>query len=117
MDTEFINLCIGLIILITSNVLLGSVTSLFQKQFDKVKFIQGVIKSSIILTVFIGVTYAGVLNPNILMIEINGQSTDLLTAIKMLVMGSYLWYGKDVFVKLSNLISGKVKIGKDEETK
>jgi len=98
---------LGLIIL---NIILGSVNSFFIKQFDKTKLWQGIFKGIIVSSSFICVCFIGQLNPNILLVSVDGKEINLSNATYLLMMSGYLYYGKEVLVKLSSFISGKFKI-------
>jgi len=98
---------LGLIVL---NIVLGSVNSFFLKQFDKTKLWQGVFKGIVVSISFICVCFIGQLNPNILLVSVDGKEINLSNATYLLMMSGYLYYGKEVLVKLSSFISGKFKI-------
>ena len=110
MDYNIFNLGLSLLILALINITLGSITSIFQQQFDKIKFLRGFIKASIIVLSFVGVIYVGSLNPDIVVISVNNQNVDLYTGTKMLMLTGYLFYGKQVLIKLSSFVSGNYKI-------
>ena len=109
MDQNILYLGISLLTLVTINIILGSVSSLFQKQFDKTKLFQGIIKGVVVTACFVAVIYVGKLTPNIIVINVNGINVDLFTATHMLMLSSYIFYGKEVLVKLSSFVSGKYK--------
>ena len=109
MDMQILYLGLSLISLIVINIVLGSVTSIFQKQFDKTKLFQGVIKGLVVTACFVAVIYVGKLTPNIIVINVNGINVDLFTATHMLMLSSYIFYGKEVLIKLSSFVSGKYK--------
>jgi len=109
MDQNILYLGISLLALVTINIILGSVSSLFQKQFDKTKLFQGIIKGLIVTGCFVAVIYVGKLTPNIIVVNVNGINVDLFTATHMLMLSSYIFYGKEVLVKLSSFVSGKYK--------
>jgi len=109
MDQSILYLGISLLALVTINIILGSVSSLFQQQFDKTKLFQGIIKGLVVTACFVAVIYVGKLTPNIIVINVNGINVDLFTATHMLMLSSYIFYGKEVLVKLSSFVSGKYK--------
>jgi len=110
MDTQVLYLGIALLSLVVINIILGSVTGLFQQQFDKTKLGQGIIKGIIIVGCFISVCYIGKLTPNVVVINVNNIAVDLATATHMLILSSYLWYSKEVLIKLSSFVKGDYKI-------
>jgi len=109
MDQNILYLGISLLALVTINIILGSISSLFQQKFDKTKLFQGIIKGIIVTGCFVTVVYVGKLTPNIIIINVNGINVDLFTATHMLMLSSYIFYGKEVLVKLSSFVSGKYK--------
>jgi len=109
MDQNILYLGISLLALVTINIILGSISSLFQQQFDKTKLFQGIIKGLVVTACFVAVIYVGKLTPNIIVINVNGINVDLFTATHMLMLSSYIFYGKEVLIKLSSFVSGKYK--------
>jgi len=110
MDTQTYYIGISLLSLVIINIILGSISSIFTKQFDKVKFIQGIIKGLIIVGCFIGVIYVGKLTPNIIVINIDGKDVNLGVATYLIMLSGYLYYGKEVLIKLGSFIKGDYKI-------
>lgn len=113
-ESQIMVLGASLLSLVIFNIILGSVTSLFQQQFDKVKFFQGIAKGFIITSVFVGVCYVGKMTPDIIVINVNGQDVSLYDGTYMLMMGSYVWYGKEVLVKLSGFVKGDYKVDENK---
>lgn len=105
-DYQMLNLGIGLIILISINILLGSINSLLEKNFDKTKFINGCIKGVIVSVSFCGVYFVGLLNPSI-SLEIMGQQLTLLMAVNTILIGGFTWYGFEVLKKLASFVNAK----------
>jgi hypothetical protein len=58
---------------------------------------------------FIGVCVIGKLTPEIIVINVNGQDVSLYDGTYLLMLSSYLWYSKEVLVKLSSFVSGSFK--------
>lgn len=104
-DIQIFTLGLSLLALICINILLGSINAIIHKDFDKIKLIQGSIKGVIICVSFIGCYFIGVLNPDIIVINANGQDINLLTAINVIILSGYIWYGKEVLIKLANFIN------------
>ena len=102
-----LNLTIGLLIFMSANVVLGSVNSLFDKKFNKEKFFKGVGKSLIVLVCYVGVYYAGSLNPDILVMKINEIDVNMLTAIYASVVVGYIAYAVQLVDKLSKMVVPK----------
>ncbi len=114
MDFQIINLSVGLLFLMIINIVLGSIASIFESKFDKNKLIKGMVKGGIVLGCFIGTFYVGILNPDIIVANINGQDVDLLTGTHMILLAGYVWYGKEVLTKLITFIAGKLEINEKQ---
>ena len=108
MDLNMINVGVGLLGLILINIILGSMSAILQKQFDKIKLFQGIIKGIIVTISFIGCVFIGQLNPDILVISAEGQDVNLVTGINILLITAYIWYGKEVFTKLASFVNAKI---------
>lgn len=114
-DQNTLYLGISLLVLTTLNIILGGVNSLFQKEFDITKLFKGIAKSLVVVLCFVSVVLVGQLLPNILLINIDGKEVNLASATYLLMVSGYLFYGKEVLVKLSGFIRGSFKI--DETNK
>lgn len=111
MTINVLFLGLGLLLLIASNIVLGSIDAMFTKAFDPTKFKHGIIKGGIVALCF-AVTYAvGWMNPDVLAVTINGQSVNLLTAVYLVIMAGFLFYAKEVIVKLTAFVNGKLDVG------
>lgn len=108
MDKAFLNLAGGLLVLIISNILLGSVDALLNKTFNTVAFFKGVGKGTIIILATAGVYFAGTLNPDIVAITLGGQELTILSAINLLILTGYFFYAKQVLEKLAVIFKFKV---------
>lgn len=107
MDMQMVNLTIGLLVFMMANVTLGSLNSLFDGTFDKKKFFIGVGKALIVLLVYCGVYYAGTLNADIVVMEIDGVKANIMTAIYIVGLAGYVAYGKQLIEKLKVLMVPK----------
>ena len=116
MTASVIHLAIGLVLLVAVNIVLGSMNALFDGTFDKVKLRNGIIKGIIVAACFIAFYMAGWLNPDIIAIDVDGQTVNLMTASNLALLTAYVLYAKDVFVKLKNMILSKTCGTPPEET-
>ena len=116
MTASVIHLAIGLVLLVAVNIMLGSMSALFDGTFDKVKLRNGIIKGIIVAACFIAFYMAGWLNPGIIAIDVDGQTVNLMTASNLALLTAYVLYAKDVFVKLKNMILSKTSGTPTEET-
>ena len=105
MTTSIIHLAVGLVLLVAVNIVLGSLNALFD----------GTIKGIIVAACFIAFYMAGWLNPDIIAIDVDGQTVNLMTASNLALLTAYVLYAKDVFVKLKNLILSKTSGTPPEE--
>lgn len=103
-DIEILNLAGGLFLLIVTNIGLGSNTAIMEGVFDEVKFRNGCIKGAVIAAALVAVYFAGYLNPNLLVIEVEGQTVNLMSAVYALLMAAFVAYAVDVLKKLRDLI-------------
>ena len=108
-DFQMLYLGIGLIILISINILLGSVNSLLEKKFDKTKFLNGCIKGSIVSISFCGVYFVGILNPSIAL-EIMGQQLTLVMAVNVILISGFSFYAFQVLKKLASFVNAKFDV-------
>lgn len=104
MEQTIIRLAIGLVLLVAVNVVLGSLNALFDGTFDRIKCRNGVIKGVIIAACFVAFYVAGRLNPDIVAIDIDGETVNVATAANLAMVTAYVLYAKDVFSKLSKLV-------------
>lgn len=108
---DIINLGIGLVLLITVNIILGSVDAMLAGEFDRTKFWRGIVKGAIVAVCFIITYLVGWLNPGVVAISINGQAVNLLTAVYLVIMAGFLFYAYEVIGKLAAFVKGKLKTG------
>ena len=102
---------LGLLVLIAVNIILGSIDALLTKSWDKGKFLRGIIKGAIVALCFAAAYLVGWANPDVLAVTINGQSVNLLTAIYVVIMAGFLFYAKEVLMKLATFVNGKLDVG------
>lgn len=108
MTRDAILLGIGLLVLIAVNIILGSVDAIITGGFDRDKLRRGVLKGAIVALCFAATYLVGWLNPDVMAVTINGQSVNLLTAVYLIIMAGFLFYAKEVIVKLAAFVNGKV---------
>lgn len=93
----------------------GRLNALFDGTFDRIKCRNGVIKGIIIAACFVAFYVAGRLNPDIVAIDIDGETVNVATAANLAMVTAYVLYAKDVFSKLSKLVLSKTS-GTPEQT-
>ena len=107
-DIAIVRLGIGLVLLIAANIALGSVNAFMEGTWDIMKF-RGVVAASLI-----AVYYAGWLNPDLLVIEAEGQTVNLMTAVHIALLAAFTAYAVDVLKKLKDMLSTATP-GKEED--
>jgi len=110
-DIQIVRIACGLILLMISNIFLGSIEAWLNGQFDKKKLLQGVIKAFVVAISMCLVYIAGLLNTEVITIDINGEVVNLITGVNLILTGGAIWYAKEVFIKLATFIKGKIDIG------
>lgn len=95
----------GLLLLITSNIALGSVSAIIDKNWNWKVFWKGVIKGAFAVFSFIAVYFAGWLNPELVIIEVDGQTVNLVTAVYLVLLAGFAFYASAVLIKLKNIIT------------
>lgn len=106
-----LRLGLGLLVLIAVNIILGSINAILSKEFDRGKFLRGIIKGVIVALCFAATYLVGWLNPDIMAVTINGQSVNLLTAVYLVIMAGFLFYAQEVIRKLAAFVCGKLDVG------
>lgn len=105
-----LNLFIGLVATMLSNVLLGMTLAKLKQNFNKKKFLEGLVKVISIL-LGIGLMYlTSYLNPDILVANINGTNVNLIDAVKMLFMAGIVMYGSQDLIKLKDILKLKTEV-------
>lgn len=108
------NVGIGVLILATVNVILGSLNAIVNGKFNKAKFSKGTLKAIIISGCLLATAYAGWLNPNIIAIDLGGTNVNLLTATNTILVGSFIVYATMVVNKFAVLLK-VIKVEKKSE--
>lgn len=110
-----LNLFIGLVATMLANVLLGMTLAKLKQNFNKKKFLEGLVKVISIL-LGIGLMYlTSYLNPDILVANINGTNVNLINAIKLLFMAGIIMYGSQDLIKLKDILKLKTEINDLQE--
>ena len=113
-DIAIVRLGIGLVLLIAANIALGSVNAFMEGTWDMMKFRNGCIKGGVVAASLIAVYYAGWLNSDLLVIEAEGQTVNLMTAVHIALLAAFTAYAVDVLKKLKDMLSTATP-GKEED--
>lgn len=114
LDMTIIRLAAGLVLLIAANIALGSINAIIAGEWDSAKFRNGCIKSAVVALALVAVYFAGFLNPDLLVIEADGQTVNLMTAVSLVMLAAFTAYAIDVLKKLKAMIFTATP-GTDEE--
>lgn len=104
LDMTIIRLAVGLVLLIAANIALGSINAIIAGEWDSAKFRNGCIKGGVVALALIAVYFAGFLNPDLLVVEADGQSVNLMTAVSLAMLAAFTAYAVDVLKKLKEMI-------------
>ena len=105
LDMASIRLAVGLVLLIATNIALGSINAIIACEWDLVKFRNGCIKGGVIALALIAVYFAGYLNPDLMVVEVDGQTVNLMTAVSLAMLAAFTAYAVDVLKKLKDMLS------------
>lgn len=112
-----INIIIGLICVMASNIFLGTSLATLKKNFNKVTFINGIVKA-VLIVISVGAMYlCSCLNPDIMVANINNQDVNLISGMELLFIAGIMLYGFKSLVKLRDLLKLKTNIEEKEEEK
>ncbi len=110
-----LNLFIGLVATMLANILLGMTLAKLKQNFNKKKFLEGLVKVVSILS-GVGLMYlTSYLNSDILVANINGTNVNLIDAIKLLFMAGIVMYGSQDLTKLRDILKLKTEINDLQE--
>lgn len=105
-----IKLVIGLICVMSSNILLGATIAKIKKEFNIKSLLNGIFKAGMLLISTMLVYACGYLNPTITAIEINGNMFNLMEAIRLICTTGVIYYGALSIQKITNTIKVSCKV-------
>ncbi|MBQ6282301.1 MAG: phage holin family protein [Bacilli bacterium] len=112
-----IKIIIGLICVMISNVLLGCSLATIKKEWNKNKFLNGLFKAFFIIISCILLYLCSYLNPNILIISIDGNNLNLIDGMKVIFISGISLYGYNDLIKLKEMFTIKVDFKEKEYEK
>lgn len=112
-DMDAFKLGAGLLLLIIANIALGSTEAIIAGKWDKVKFRNGCIRGGIVALAIAAVWVAGWMNPTLLVVEADGQSVNLMSAVVLIMLAAFAAYAVDICRKLRMILT-TVTPGKGE---
>ena len=105
LDMTVVKLAAGLLLLIAANIALGSINAIIAGTWDLIKFRNGCIKSLVIAAALIAVYLAGFLNPDLMVVDVDGQKVNLMTAVTLTMLAAFTAYAVDVIKKLKDMLT------------
>ena len=105
LDMTVVKLAAGLLLLIAANIALGSINAIIAGTWDLVKFRNGCIKSLVIAAALIAVYLAGFLNPDLMVVDVDGQKVNLMTAVTLTMLAEFTAYAVDVIKTLKDMLT------------
>lgn len=112
-----LNIIIGVILVMISNVLLGASLAKLKKEFNKETFFNGIFKI-VCIGVSVGFMYlCSYLNPDIMVLNINGIDVNLITGIQLIGIAGITLYGAESLKKLANIIKVSSSMNLTKEDK
>lgn len=105
----------GIILLLASNICLGTLGAIIEGSFDFVKGKQGLLKAGSVLLAVCFAYVAGCLVPHLSIGMINGQAITLLEAITIIITATYCLYAFKVVQKLIEILQLKINLKEKEE--
>ena len=101
-------LLIGLLFAMLANILLGASVASLTSNFSKEKLLNGIFKGVCISIALILMYYCSALNPNILVLNINGTNVNMIDGIKLIFTAGIMLYGAKDLIKLKELLGVEI---------
>lgn len=105
LDMTVVKLAAGLLLLIAANIALGSINAIIAGTWDLVKFRNGCIKGLVVAIALLAVYMAGFLNPDLMVVDVDGQKVNLMTAVTLTMLAAFTVYAVDVIKKLKDMLT------------
>lgn len=102
-----LNLVWGLMIFMSSNIVLGSVKSIFDGTFDLRRFWVGFGKASVIALSFTAMVFAGSLNPDVISFQLGDETVNFVQGVNLIILSAYVAYGAQSLAKLKDYVLPK----------
>jgi hypothetical protein len=109
-------LLIGLLFAMFANILLGASVASLTSNFSKEKLLNGIFKGVCISIALILMYYCSALNPNILVLNINGTNVNMIDGIKLIFTAGIMLYGAKDLIKLKELLGVEINTSDVTET-
>lgn len=103
-DPSFLRIAAGLALLIFANIALGSTDALINGNFDAGRFRTGILKGLIVFLALLAVYLAGLMNPDLMVLETGESQINLSSGIYLLLIAAFTAYGIDILKKLRRIL-------------
>ena len=110
-----IYIVIGLISVMSADILLGSSIASLKSTWNKKKFISGIVKALFIIIGCSLMYLCSYLNPNIVVVNIGDVNMNLISSLHMLFISGIIMYGTKDVKKLALLLNLDVDINEDDD--
>lgn len=107
-----VNLFIGTILAMTANIILGSIESVLNREFDKEKLWKGIVKALMVIGALALLVVVGYLNPDIRIID---QMT-IPEAMNMFTTAALIWYAAQGLLKIKEIVLPPTKVTVNKDT-
>lgn len=101
----------------SANVLLGATVAKLKQEFNKENLINGIFKATCIIIAVAFMYLCSYLNPDIMVLNVNGSDINLIEGIKLIGIAGIVYYGAQSLKKLANLIKVSTAIDTEREGK
>lgn len=112
-----IKIILGVILAMSANVLLGATVAKLKQEFNKENLINGIFKATCIIIAVAFMYLCSYLNPDIMVLNVNGSDINLIEGIKLIGIAGIVYYGAQSLKKLANLIKVSTAIDTEREGK
>ena len=110
-----IKIIIGLVCVMGANIFLGSSLATLKKEWNKEKFVNGIFKAIFIVIGCVLMYICSYLNPDILIVNLDGSDLNLIDAMKVLFIAGIILYGCKDILKLKDILGVSTDIKEIEE--
>lgn len=112
-----IKILIGAVLVMLSNVLLGATLAKLKEEFNKQNLLNGLFKATCIIIAVAFMYACSYLNPNIIVLNMNGVDVNLIEGIRLIGIAGIVYYGGQSLKKLANILKVSTAIDNNEEEK
>lgn len=100
LETIPYNLFYGILLVMSANIILGSINSVLAKKFKAVKLAKGLVKSALVLSALSLIYIAGYLNPEIKVID----ELTVPMAMQTIGIATFIFYAAQGILKIKEIV-------------